>query len=175
MDMSIYDGDFTQHDLFGLLRGAPGGRALPTATGAITCTRLLQGAAGPRSNAMARSTYASWPHGAARPGATKRIRSRAPLFTGTARASAMSPIDPHAAAAADRSSSASSSVMRRSTLLPSPCAHLRSRRRVRAQCNNHIIGRSSDGALYRHCPFSPQHQEARNETQTEVSHNCVVE
>jgi hypothetical protein len=28
MDMSIYDGDFTQHDLFGLLRGARGGRAL---------------------------------------------------------------------------------------------------------------------------------------------------
>jgi hypothetical protein len=28
MDMSLYDEDFTQHDLFGLLRGAPGGRAL---------------------------------------------------------------------------------------------------------------------------------------------------
>jgi hypothetical protein len=28
MDMSIYHKDFTQHDLFGLLRGAPGGRAL---------------------------------------------------------------------------------------------------------------------------------------------------
>jgi hypothetical protein len=28
MDMSIYAKDFTQHDLFGLLRGAPGGRAL---------------------------------------------------------------------------------------------------------------------------------------------------
>jgi hypothetical protein len=28
MDMSIYAKDFTQHDLFGLLKGAPGGRAL---------------------------------------------------------------------------------------------------------------------------------------------------
>jgi hypothetical protein len=28
MDMSIYDRDFTQHDLFGFFPGAPGGRAL---------------------------------------------------------------------------------------------------------------------------------------------------
>jgi hypothetical protein len=28
MDLSIYDRDFTQHDLFGLLKGARGGRAL---------------------------------------------------------------------------------------------------------------------------------------------------
>jgi hypothetical protein len=28
MDLSIYDRDFTQHDLFGLFKGAPGGRAL---------------------------------------------------------------------------------------------------------------------------------------------------
>jgi hypothetical protein len=28
MDMSIYHPDFTQHDLFGLFPGAPGGRAL---------------------------------------------------------------------------------------------------------------------------------------------------
>jgi hypothetical protein len=28
MDMSIYTKDFTQHDLFGLFPGAPGGRAL---------------------------------------------------------------------------------------------------------------------------------------------------
>src|SRR5215212_10902661 len=28
MDMSIYHNDFTQHDLFGLFPGAPGGRAL---------------------------------------------------------------------------------------------------------------------------------------------------
>ena len=28
MDLSIYHKDFTQHDLFGLFPGAPGGRAL---------------------------------------------------------------------------------------------------------------------------------------------------
>ena len=28
MDLSVYDRDFTQHDLFGLFPGAPGGRAL---------------------------------------------------------------------------------------------------------------------------------------------------
>ena len=28
MDLSIYADDFTQHDLFGLFHGAPGGRAL---------------------------------------------------------------------------------------------------------------------------------------------------
>lgn len=33
MDLSIYAKDFTQHDLFGLFPGAPGGRALRDAYG----------------------------------------------------------------------------------------------------------------------------------------------
>ena len=35
MDMSIYHEDFIQHDLFGLLRGAPGGRALRDTYGRV--------------------------------------------------------------------------------------------------------------------------------------------
>lgn len=35
MDLSIYQDDFTQHDLFGLFPGAPGGRALRDTYGRV--------------------------------------------------------------------------------------------------------------------------------------------
>jgi hypothetical protein len=35
MDLSIYTKDFTQHDLFGLFSGAPGGRALRDTYGRV--------------------------------------------------------------------------------------------------------------------------------------------
>ena len=108
MDMSIYHEDFIQHDLFGLLRGAPGGRALRDTYGRVYLVTIATKGG---QTTLERYGKEYMRELASRGGKAKRHKEDTQprnVPTGTAHPSGTSPIARRAAAGAGHISSASS-------------------------------------------------------------------
>jgi hypothetical protein len=104
---SIYHDDFTQHDLFGLFPGAPGGRARRDAYGHVYLITIATRGGQNTLKRYGREYMRELASRVERPSVTKKIPSRATLPAGAAPPSATFPIAQRAAGVAGHASSAS--------------------------------------------------------------------